>query len=87
MRTRFRAFVTKLPHDCDESALHQFFSRWCEVRQAWVVRDKAGFSLNYGFVEVATPDDLKIALGLDNYLWNDRQIVVRMANERNRGNE
>lgn len=77
---RPRVFVTRLSSDCDESALHEFFSRFCEVTGAWIVRDKAtGISKNFGFVELQTDDDYGVALSLNNYEFNGRQIVVAAA--------
>jgi RNA recognition motif-containing protein len=45
------------------------------------VRDKeTGESRNYGFVEVESPDELGVALSLDN-ASGGRQIVVGIANK------
>lgn len=78
-----RVFVTKLDNSVDETMLHEFFSRWCEVRQVWIVRDKAtGISRNFGFVELADADSYGAALELSGYLWHDRAIVVKPARQR-----
>lgn len=71
-----RIFATKLTRECDESQLHEFFSRWCNVRAAFIAREGDGTSKNFGFV---TQDDVKNALSLYGYMWNDRQLVVKMA--------
>jgi RNA recognition motif-containing protein len=74
-------FVARLSRTCDESELREFFSRCCQVRGAWVVREKeTGESRNYGFVEVESPDDLGVALSLDN-ASSGRQLGVGMANK------
>ena len=77
---RPRIFVTHLTRDVDEHALYEFFSRWCSVTQAWIVRESDGRSKNYGFVEGESHEDARRALELDGYAWNGRQIVVAPAN-------
>lgn len=74
-----RLFVTRLANTVDESALYRLFGDWCNVRSATIVREPAGRSRNFGFIEVETEQDVTLGLSLDGYLLHERRIVVARA--------
>ncbi|KAK3866868.1 hypothetical protein Pcinc_027624 [Petrolisthes cinctipes] len=55
-------FVGRLPHKVAKDKLHQMFSRFGVVEQAWLVRDLVtGTSKGYGFVQFRRKKDAAIA--------------------------
>jgi polyadenylate-binding protein len=73
-------FVANLDYAVDESALFELFSRYVDVASTKLVRDTAGRSRGFGFVELVSPQsDLERALELNGYLFHGRQIRVEPA--------
>jgi RNA recognition motif-containing protein len=77
-----RIFVTRLSRTVDEPQLFAFFTRWCNVRAAFIARERDGTSKCFGFVELVGEEDVETALSLDGYLWNNRQLVIARAKEK-----
>jgi RNA recognition motif-containing protein len=46
------------------------------------VRNTEGLSRAFGFVELATEADRSLALELNGYQWNGRQLVVEETKEK-----
>lgn len=76
-----RLHVGNLTTDVSANELETLFAQYGEVTAALVVTDQySGVSRGYGFVEMATPDDARTAIGaLDGYSIGGREITVAIA--------
>ena len=78
--------VGNLNFHTSEADLRTLFAQQGEVKEAQVVTDlHTGRSRRFGFVEMATPDDAKTAIGaLDGHNVDGRDITVAIAKPRSR---
>ncbi len=78
--------VGNLNFDTTTADLQSLFAQQGEVKKAEVVTDlHSGRSRGFGFVEMATPDDAKTAIGaLDGHNVDGRDITVAIAKPRPR---
>ena len=76
--------VGNLNFDTTTADLRSLFAQQGEVKKAEVVTDlDSGRSRGFGFVEMATPDDAKAAIGaLDGHNVDGRDITVAIAKPR-----
>ncbi|KAG2633535.1 28 kDa ribonucleoprotein, chloroplastic-like [Panicum virgatum] len=82
----FRIYVGNLPWQVDDSKLVQLFSEHGKVVDARVVYDReSGRSRGFGFVTMATQDELDDAIAaLDGQSLDGRALRVNVAEERPR---
>ncbi len=78
--------VGNLTFDTTSADLQALFGQQGEVKSVEVVTDlHSGRSRGFGFVEMATPDDAKTAIGaLDGHNIDGRDITVAIAKPRSR---
>lgn len=81
-----RLHVGNLTVECTATDLETLFAEHGSVTEALVVTDQySGVSRGYGFVEMATPNDAKTAIGaLDGYAMGGRELTVAIAKPRSR---
>ena len=59
-------FVGYLPHACDERQLFELFSQYHHVEEARIMRNNDDETLLYGFVKLASPQEVNQAVKLLN---------------------
>lgn len=75
-----KLFVGGLNFDTDEQSLEQLFSKYGEVRDVLVIKDKDTHkSRGFGFVTFENPDDARDALAMNGKSVDGRQIRVDQA--------
>lgn len=76
-----RLYVGSLPYSTTEQELVELFSQHGSVQSAQVVSDKfTGRSRGFGFVEMASADDARNAIGsLNGTRYGERTLVVNEA--------
>ena len=74
-------FVGSLPFSVNEDTLGQLFSQHGQVVSVNVIKDRySGQSRGFGFVEMSTEEEAKLAVEkLNNYNLEGRNIVVKEA--------
>lgn len=74
-------FVGSLPFATTDDQLAQLFAQYGQVVSANVIKDKySGRSRGFGFVEMSTEEEAKMAVDkLNNYSLEGRNIVVKEA--------
>lgn len=74
-------FVGSLPFSVNEDTLGQLFSQHGQVVSVNVIKDRySGQSRGFGFVEMSTDEEAKVAIEkLNNYNLEGRNIVVKEA--------
>lgn len=84
-----KLFVGRLPYDLTDSQLEEHFAQIGKILSAKVIIDKySGQGKGFGFVEMSTPEDAKLAMDkLNNSTLGGRNIVVSEARpQENRDN-
>lgn len=81
---RKKLFVGGLPWKTTEKELRDVFSKFGEVEDVKVIRDRrTGKSKGFGFVTFGTPESAaKAKEGLNNSTFGDRTIKVDWAKEK-----
>lgn len=81
-----RLHVGNLANETTAADLESLFARCGVVTAARVVTDQySGRSRGYGFVEMATPEEAKAAIGrLDGFSVGGRELTVAIAKSRSR---
>ncbi len=79
-----RLYVGNLPYGIADDDLRSLFSQAGTVETAQVMTERdTGRSRGFGFVEMATDADAENAIRMfDGYNWDNRQIRVNPAMER-----
>ncbi|MDH5560466.1 MAG: RNA-binding protein [Deltaproteobacteria bacterium] len=78
-----RIYVGNLPFKTTDDELKSLFNPFGEVKSAEVIRyRKTNRSKGYGFVEMPKEEALKAIEGLNEKVFNEREIVVKLAEER-----
>ncbi|KAA0159621.1 hypothetical protein FNF27_01248 [Cafeteria roenbergensis] len=81
VRTRDRIFVGGLPPAVDDKSLGDIFSAFGELSSVHIVRDAAGSSKGFGFVEFVNSDLVdSVCAQLNNIEIAGRHITVNRAN-------
>jgi RNA recognition motif-containing protein len=75
-------FVAKLNFKTKREDLEKAFAAYGQVTSVKIVRDRdTGRSKGYGFVEMPNADEGQRAMdGLNNTVFDEREIVVKPAN-------
>lgn len=78
-----KLFVVGLPREMDEMQLAQLFGSFGDIKLLTIIRDKiSSESKGYGFIQMDDQDaDLAITR-LNGYTIGDRQLEVRIADEK-----
>lgn len=81
-----RLHVGNLTSDTTAADLETMFARYGIVTAARVVTDQySGRSRGYGYVEMATPEEAKNAIGaLDGFSTRGQELTVAIAKPRSR---
>jgi RNA recognition motif-containing protein len=81
-----KLFVGGLSWDTTSDDLRHTFEEFCAVAEAKVISDReTGRSRGFGFVTLADPSQMRIALAeLDGFLLDGRNLRVNEANDRPR---
>jgi RNA recognition motif-containing protein len=76
-----KLFVAGLSYSATDSAVEQLFAQYGKVLSAKVIMDKyTGQGKGFGFVEMSTPEEAKIAMDkLNNSQFLERTLVVKEA--------
>lgn len=76
-----KLFVAGLSYSATDSAVEQLFSEYGKVLSAKVIMDKyTGQGKGFGFVEMSTPEEAKLAMDkLNNSQFLERTLVVKEA--------
>ncbi|XP_059847130.1 cold-inducible RNA-binding protein B-like isoform X2 [Hypanus sabinus] len=75
-----KLFVGGLSFDTDEQSLEQLFSKYGEVRDVLVIKDKDTHkSRGFGFITFENPDDARDAMAMNGKSVDGRQIRVDQA--------
>ncbi|XP_032902416.1 cold-inducible RNA-binding protein B-like [Amblyraja radiata] len=81
-----KIFVGGLNFETDEQSLEQLFSKYGEVRDVLVIKDKETHkSKGFGFITFENPDDAKDALTMNGKEVDGRQIRVDQAGKGSSG--
>lgn len=77
-------YVGNLPYDTDETELSTVFSPYGSVTRARIVTDReTGRSRGFGFVEMASDDEARVAIeALNGTKMGGRTLVVNEARAR-----
>ncbi len=74
-----RLFVDGIPSSFSDQQLLELFARHGTVVSAEVVRDPAGDSLQFGYVEMATHEEAKLAIRqLNRSSLHGQALVVKL---------
>ena len=81
-----KLFVGGLSWDTDDQGLHQAFSRFGDIEEAIVIKDRdTGRSRGFGFVEMASAENAQAAISaLNGHNLDGRDLTVNVAKERSR---
>ena len=84
-----RIFVGNLPHSTTEAELNELFAQHGTVTSAAIVKDKfTQRSRGFAFVEMASDDEAKAAIGaLNGHELEGRALTVNVARPRGEGGE
>lgn len=75
-----KLFVGSLPYSTTSQQLGDLFAQAGQVVSATVITDKfSGRSKGFGFVEMATEEDMQAALQLNGQQFEGRELVVNEA--------
>src|SRR5579863_2363251 len=79
-----RLYVGNLPFDTSEDDLHQLFSAHGQIVSTKLITDmETGRSRGFGFVEMSTEDEAKIAIEkMNKAKIGDRELTVNEARPR-----
>ncbi|XP_078280311.1 cold-inducible RNA-binding protein-like [Rhinoraja longicauda] len=81
-----KLFVGGLNFDTDEQSLEQLFSKYGEVRDVLVIKDKETHkSKGFGFITFENPDDARDAMAMNGKSVDGRQIRVDQAGKGSSG--
>jgi RNA recognition motif-containing protein len=72
--------VSNLPFSIKEEDIKELFTKFGEIKEVRVVKDKEGRSKGYAFIDFLNELSSKAALSLDGTLVKERPIHVSMAN-------
>lgn len=79
-----RLYVGNLPFDTSEDQLHELFSAHGQVVSTKLITDmETGRSRGFGFVEMSSEDEAKIAIEkMNKFKVGDRELTVNEARPR-----
>lgn len=79
-----RLYVGNLPFDLSEDSLHELFSAHGQVASTKLITDfNTGQSRGFGFVEMRTEEEAKVAVEkMNKFKVGDRELVVNEARPR-----
>src|SRR5258708_2884527 len=79
-----RLYVGKLPVDTSEDQLHELFSAHGQIVSAKLITDmETGRSRGFGFVEMSSEDEAKVAIEkMNKAKVGDRELTVNEARPR-----
>lgn len=78
-----KLFVVGLPREMDEMQLAQMFGPFGDIKLLTIIRDmSSGESKGYGFIQMDDQDADRAIVGLNGYIIGDRQLEVRIADEK-----
>jgi RNA recognition motif-containing protein len=78
-----KLFIVGLPREMDEMQLAQLFGPFGDIKLLTIIRDKSNStSKGYGFIQMDDQDADSAIAGLNGYTIGDRQIEVRIADEK-----
>lgn len=78
-----KLFVVGLPREMDEMQLAQLFGPFGDIKLLTIIRDKAnGESKGYAFIQMDEQGADEAIAGLNGYIIGDRQLEVRIADEK-----
>lgn len=78
-----KLFVVGLPREMDEMQLAQMFGPFGDIRLLTIIRDKSsGESKGYAFIQMDDEDANRAIAGLNGFIIGDRQLEVRIADEK-----
>jgi RNA recognition motif-containing protein len=85
-RRATKLHVGNLTFDTTEADLQTLFAQQGDVKEATIVADRhSGRSRGFGFVEMASPEEAKTAIGaLDGHNLDGRDLTVAIAKPRSR---
>lgn len=80
-----KLFVGGLSYNTTSDGLKEYFAQIGNVLSANVITDReTGRSRGFGFVEMSTPEEAKIAMDkLNNTMLDDRTVFVKEAHPKN----
>jgi RNA recognition motif-containing protein len=78
-----KLFVVGLPREMDEIQLAQLFGLFGDIKLLTIIRDKSnGESEGYAFIQMDDQGADEAIAGLNGYSIGDRQLEVRIADEK-----
>ncbi len=78
-----KLFVVGLPREMDEMQLAQLFGPFGDIKLLTIIRDKFnGESKGYAFIQMDDQGADEAIAGLNGYTIGDRQLEVRIADEK-----
>jgi RNA recognition motif-containing protein len=78
-----KLFIVGFPKEMDEMQLAQLFGPYGDIRLLTIIRDKFnGESKGYAFIQMDDQGADKAMSELNNYTIGDRQLEVRIADEK-----
>jgi RNA recognition motif-containing protein len=78
-----KLFVVGLPREMDEMQLAQLFGPFGDINLLTIIRDKSnGESKGYAFIQMNEQGADEAIAGLNGYTIGDRQLEVRIADEK-----
>jgi RNA recognition motif-containing protein len=79
-----KLFVVGFPREMDEMELAQLFAPFGDIKLLTIARDKiGGKSKGLGFIQMVDRDGAQQAIeALNGYVFGDRQMEVRVAEEK-----
>lgn len=81
-----KIYVGNLPYSINEPQLEEGFSKFGEIVEAFLVKDRdSGRLKGFGFVTFATQAAAQAALAMDGQEFHGRNLKVSMAREKEEG--
>lgn len=78
-----RVYVGNVPYATDERRLRELFSRFGEIEDIALIRDRVtGRPKGFGFVTFESSDSAEKAVAHTGYSINGRPLTVNLATER-----
>ena len=75
-----RIFVANLPHDVAEENLRECFEQWGSLGRVTLMRDPAGNSRRFGFVDLLGDEEAQACIDeLDGKMWGNKRLHVEQA--------
>ncbi len=78
-----KLFVVGFPREMDEMQLAQLFGPYGDIKLLTIARDQiGGKSKGFGFIQMDDKDAYQAIEALNGYTFGDRQLEVRVAEEK-----